>query len=111
MKFASYHPEPVRKFGLGVVGAACTWGRKRTAGGVRRTALGEGGGVVVGVDRFDGNVKRSNRSPHVLKQGHVHRKDAKPVPAGFLRFHVRLQMYAQSRLLEMWDSYHYSEKI
>jgi len=54
---------------------------------VRTTTLGERGeDVVVGVDRYDGDVKRWNHSSHHVasKQGHVRRKGAKPVPTGFL---------------------------
>ena len=73
---------------------------------VQRTTLGEEGeDVVVGVDRYDGNVKRWNHPSHHVasKQDHVHRMGAKPVPAGSLplalhHFHFQLQMCAWSRL-------------
>ena len=99
MKSASYHPGFVGNFDLDGVEVACKDG-KRTVEAVRGTTLGEeGGDVVVGVDRYDGDVKRSNRSSHVSKQGHVHRKGEKPIPAGSLPrahrcFHVQSQMCA-----------------
>lgn len=75
---------------------------------------GEGGGdVVVGVDRYDGNVKRWNHScQHVAsKQGHVRRRDAKPVPVGshLARFPVQSQsqMRAWNQLLGTYCWHHW----